>query len=73
MIHGERLIDSEPPTTTIFASPVSIARDAWIDASRLEPQRRLTVTPGTDVGSPASNSAIRATLRLSSPEPLAVP
>ena len=32
-----------------------------------DPQRRLIVTPGTETGRPASKSAIRATLRLSSP------
>ena len=42
-------------------------------ASRLDPQSRLTVEPGTVVGSPASSPAIRATLRLSSPAPLALP
>jgi len=33
----------------------------------------LTVAPGTDVGNPASSTAIRATLRLSSPAWLAAP
>ena len=37
-----------------------------------EPHSRLIVAPGTDVGRPASSTAIRATLRLSSP-PLALP
>ena len=46
-IQGERLIASPPPATTIVASPDSIARLPWIAASRLEPQRRLTVAPGT--------------------------
>ena len=71
--HGARLIDSTPPTSTSEASPVSTARDACIAASRLEPHRRLTVAPGTEVGRPASSTAIRATLRLSSPAPLALP
>ena len=71
--HGARLIDSTPPTRTTSASPVSIARLACIAASRLEPQRRLTVLPGTLVGRPASSAAMRATLRLSSPAPLALP
>src|ERR1700712_2160417 len=35
--------------------------------------RRLTVTPATDCGSPASSAAMRATLRLSSPAWLAQP
>ena len=44
-----------------------------IAASRLDPHSRLTVVAGTEVGSPASSTAIRATLRLSSPAPLALP
>jgi pimeloyl-ACP methyl ester carboxylesterase len=51
----------------------SIAREAMIAASRLDPQRRLTVVPGTLVGRPARSAAIRPTLRLSSPAPLALP
>jgi len=39
-------------------------REAIIAASRLDPQRRLTVEPGTETGSPASKAAIRATVRL---------
>ncbi len=38
-----------------------------------EAQSRLTVSPGTEVGSPASSAAMRATLRLSSPAWLAHP
>ena len=71
--HGARVIDSTPPATTSAASSQRIARAAWIAASRLEPQRRLTVAPVTVVGSPASSAAIRATLRLSSPAALAAP
>jgi hypothetical protein len=71
--HGARLIDSTPPATTTDASPVSIWRLAIMAASRLEPHRRLTVLPGTLVGRPASSAAMRATLRLSSPAPLASP
>src|SRR6185312_883571 len=48
-------------------------RDAWMAASRLDPHRRLIVVPGMLVGSPASSTAMRATLRLSSPAPLALP
>ena len=44
-----------------------------IAASRLEPQSRLTVVPGTLDGRPASRVAIRATLRFSSPAPFALP
>src|ERR1700689_4574551 len=49
---GARVIDSTPPATTIEASPHSIARAAWVVASRLDPHRRLTGTPGTEVGRP---------------------
>ena len=42
-------------------------------ASRLDPHSRLTVVAGTLTGSPASRAAIRPTLRLSSPAPLALP
>src|SRR5215213_2015141 len=66
-------MDSTPPTSTSDASPVSIAREACIAASSEEPQRRLTVAPVTEVGRPASSTAMRATLRLSSPAPLALP
>ena len=70
---GARDIDSTPPTSTHDASPNSTIRLAWIAASSEEPHSRLTVAPGTLVGSPASSTAIRATLRLSSPAPLASP
>ena len=36
-----------------------MARAAIATASMLEPQRRLTVVPGTSTGSPASSSAMR--------------
>ena len=49
------------------------AREAIIAASSDEPQSRLTVVAGTETGSPASSTAIRPTLRLSSPAPLALP
>ena len=42
-------------------------------ASNPEAQSRFSVTPGTLSGSPASSSAMRATLRLSSPAWLAQP
>src|SRR5690554_1170368 len=38
-----------------------------------DPQRRLTVAPDTSTGRPASKTAIRPTLRLSSPAWLAAP
>ena len=44
-----------------------MARAAWFTASRPDAHSRFTVTPGTSTGRPASSSAMRATLRLSSP------
>ena len=66
------LIDSTPPTSTRSASPAAIWRDPIIAASSDDPQSLLTVLPGMLVGNPASRVAIRATLRLSSPAPLAI-
>ena len=57
----------------IVSSPAAIARDALNAASIPDPHSRLTVAPGTDVGRPASSTAMRATLRLSSPAWLASP
>lgn len=71
--HGARVMDSTPPVSTTSASPDSIVRLAVIAASRLDPHSRLTVVPGTLTGSPASSAAMRPTLRLSSPAPLALP
>src|SRR5690606_28025872 len=71
--HGARLIDSTPPATATDASPSATCLLAWITASRPEPHSRLTVLPGTLVGQPASRVAMRATLRLSSPAPFALP
>ena len=42
-------------------------------ASIPEPHKRFTVAPGTLYGMPASSNAIRATLRLSSPDWFAQP
>ena len=58
---------STPPAIISSVSPDLIARAAMLSASRLEPHSRLIVAPGTSFGSPASSSAMRATLRLSSP------
>src|ERR1700704_5511336 len=71
--NGARVIDSTPPAIAKSISPARIARPAAPTASRPEAHRRLSVWPGTDSGMPASNSAIRATLRLSSPAWLAQP
>ena len=64
---------STPPAITRSSSPVLIARAAVPTASRPDAQRRLSVTPGTLSGRPASKSAMRATLRLSSPAWFAQP
>ncbi len=64
---------STPPAITSSASPDRIARAAVPTASRPEPQSRLIVAAGMLVGRPASSSAIRPTLRLSSPAWLAQP
>src|SRR5207245_5297640 len=71
--NGARVIDSTPPAIAKSISPARIARPAAPTASRPDAQRRLRVWPGTDSGIPASNSAMRATLRLSSPAWLAQP
>ena len=71
--HGARLIDSEPPATITSPHPPARACAAVITACIPDPQSRLTVAPGTLSGRPASSTAIRATLRLSSPAWLAAP
>ena len=71
--NGARDMLSTPPAIISCVSPLLIARAATPIASRLEPHRRLMVLPGTLSGSPASSSAMRATLRLSSPAWLAQP
>ena len=71
--YGARVIDSTPPASATDASPTAMARAAWTTASRPDAHSRFTVTPGTVVGRPASSAAMRATLRFSSPAPLALP
>jgi hypothetical protein len=70
---GARDIDSTPPATNRSPSPATIAWHAPATAESPDAQSRLTVTPATDSGRPASSAAIRATLRLSSPAWLAAP
>ena len=70
---GARLIDSTPPATNRSPSPAQTAWHAETTAASPEAQSRLTVTPATDSGSPASSAAMRATLRLSSPAWFAQP
>src|SRR5690606_18579703 len=62
-----------PPAMVSSASPTATSRLALSTASIPEPHKRLVVAPGTDVGSPASRAAMRATLRFSSPAPLPLP
>ncbi len=71
--NGARLMLSTPPAIASSASPQRIVRAASASASRPEPQSRLTVAAGTSTGSPASSTAMRATLRLSSPAWFAQP
>jgi len=65
--NGARVMLSTPPASISSASPARIARAAVPTASSPLPHSRLIVLPGTDAGSPASSTAIRATFRLSSP------
>ena len=48
---------STPPATNSSPSPSLIARAALATALMPEAQRRLTVSPGTDTGRPASSTA----------------
>ena len=73
MTNGARVMLSVPPPMKTSPAPVWIDWAQRLMASRPEPQRRLTVRPPTVTGRPASNTAMRATLRLSSPAPLAQP
>ena len=59
---------STPPAMAIDISPATMALDAAATASIPEAHNRFTVTPGTVCGMPESSSAMRATLRLSSPD-----
>src|SRR5579863_7506870 len=64
---------STPPAIYRSPSPSRTPRAACPTALSPEAQRRLMVSPGTDTGSPDSSDAIRATLRLSSPDWFAHP
>ncbi len=65
--YGARLIDSDPPAIIRSPQPPARAWAAEMTACIPEPQSRLTVAPATSIGRPASRTAMRATLRLSSP------
>ncbi len=71
--HGARVMLSTPQAIVMSASPTATVRDAPKIASMPLPHNRLTVAAGIVVGNPASSSAMRPTLRLSSPAPLASP
>ena len=73
MTNGARVMDSTPPAIAIAPLPARSSADALLIACSPEPQRRLTVTPPVASGSPASSTAMRATLRLSSPAWLLAP
>ena len=64
---------STPPARKQAPFPVSISRVAATTACMPEPQSRFMVAAGISTGSPASSTAMRATLRLSSPAWLASP
>src|SRR5438477_357662 len=64
---------STPPAMNRSPCPLQIASAALLSAWRLEPHSRFTVCPGTSTGKPARSVAIRATFRLSSPDPFAFP
>lgn len=70
---GARDMLSTPPAMARSISPARIARAAVPTASMPEPHKRFSVTAGTSTGYPASSSAMRATLRLSSPAWLTQP
>jgi hypothetical protein len=73
MTKGARLMLSTPPAITMSQSPARIALAAMPTASMPDPQRRFTVVPGTESGIPDRRTAMRPTLRLSSPAWLAQP
>jgi hypothetical protein len=73
MASGARLFDSAPPATKRSPSPAATAWQADTTADSPDAQSRFTVTPATLSGRPASNDAMRATLRLSSPAWFAQP
>jgi hypothetical protein len=65
--YGARVMFSTPPAMYNSPSPVLIPRAALATALSPDAHSRLIVSPGTENGTPANSSAIRATLRLSSP------
>jgi hypothetical protein len=70
---GTMLIDSAPPAISTSASPTRMRSAAICTAVRPEAQKRLTVTPPTVSGRPASSTAMRAMFRPCSPSGMAQP
>ena len=70
---GARVMLSTPPAMASEISPVLIALAIMPTALSPEPHNRFTVAAGTSIGNPANSSAMRATLRLSSPAWLTQP
>ena len=64
---GTRLMLSAPPAIITSASPTRMRSAAMASAVRPLAQKRLTVTPPTECGSPASTMATRAMFMPCSP------
>ncbi len=64
---GTRLMLSAPPAIITSASPTRMRSAAICSAVRPEAQKRLTVTPPTEWGRPASTIATRAIFMPCSP------
>src|SRR5579864_2464868 len=71
--NGARVMLSTPPARYTSPSPQAMACAAAWTACMPDPHRRFTVCPGTVSGRPARSTAMRATLRLSSPAWLVQP
>ncbi len=72
-IIGTMLIDSAPAAIITSASPTRIRSAAIASAVSPDAQNRLTVTPPTECGSPASSAPMRATFRPCSASGIAQP
>src|SRR4051812_32233531 len=57
---GAWLMDSVPPARTTRDSPSRTCCAAWMTASKPEPHKRLTVSAGVSIGSPARSPMWRA-------------
>ena len=70
---GIALMLSAPPAIITSASPTRMRSAAICTAVRPEAQKRLTVTPPTLLGSPASSAATRAMFKPCWPSGIAQP